>query len=569
MRPSSLALLVALSLLSLRVNAAPAAPADEATLRELVTSYEQAVRSGDVSKSGIRKSLASGFSAVLPSGELIASYGELSRAENALRTMVGRGARYESADVTVDPGMEISGDLATLTGRTASKATAQAGRSLDFTTHWSAVARKEDGTWRLVRHQAVMDPATNPWHAAEPTGPGWAAVVISGLLGALAGAMIGFAAARVLAGRTNGPVARTTASNAPAPKARAWDKSAVDPVPPAIPHPPRPRKDAHGMRRQFPNPPRYRQPIRTSIRPRRISTNHAHSGPAKREKARLGKLSAEPGLPQDTPLAQAGISRTWPSSPPARPEVAPHPRHPDRLGGTGLPSPSAVGAHCHEPRPRLLVWSRTTRRTACTGGHFSDVTDLTACAPGGRAPPEAYADRFMVGRAFQARRRWARHCHQPVHVFWCGRERAGTPLEQAGISSDATDPHRLRARRSRPTFPHTPLAESCRQRRTRRHFPATASTSPRKGAVRLSTLRATVSGVPSATSAPPASPASGPMSSIQSASAATSRLCSMTTTVCPSSTSRCSTWMSRRTSCGCSPIVGSSIRYKLPRGTWF
>lgn len=218
-------------------SAAPATTAEQDALRELVTSYERAIRSGEVSKSGIRARLAKGFSAALPSGQLVAGYTDLNKAENALRTMVGRGTRYQTVEVTVDPAIEVSGELAALSGRTFNQASAQAGKNLTFTTHWSAVARKEEGAWRLLRHQAVMDPSTNPWQVAETGGPGWTWVLAAGALGGLTGAVLGFAASRFLGSRpatvarpgTTGP--SEPASPAPASsRPRAWDKESPTPA---------------------------------------------------------------------------------------------------------------------------------------------------------------------------------------------------------------------------------------------------------------------------------------------------------------------------------------------------
>ncbi len=212
---------------------------DSAALRDLVSAYEQAVRSGDVPKSGIRQRLADNFTATLPGGQVIRSYGELSKNENALRTMVGRAAVYDTVNVSVDAAAtHVSGDLAAIAGQTENHATAQAGKSRRFTTHWTAVARREGGVWKLARHQAVMDPANNPWFAEEGGGgPGWLVVAVVGVLLGLAGLVAGF----VLAKMTGGAKAPAPAAPAlRAPTGRSWDKGASAPpadaaTPPAAP----------------------------------------------------------------------------------------------------------------------------------------------------------------------------------------------------------------------------------------------------------------------------------------------------------------------------------------------
>ena len=229
MRCSRPILSVLLAGLAALAAAAPPPAPDATSLSDLVTSYEQAIRGGDIPKSGIRQRLAPGFTAALPSGELINGYGELSKAENALRTMVGRGTRYETIDVQVDPAIEADGNLAVLTGRTVNRATAQAGKSLAYTTQWTAVALKEAGGWRLLRHQAVMDPATNPWHTEEAGGPGWLMVAAGTLAGGLAGLMVGFALAKVL-GRRPTPAPPTAAGGT---RARSWESSSAPAAPAA------------------------------------------------------------------------------------------------------------------------------------------------------------------------------------------------------------------------------------------------------------------------------------------------------------------------------------------------
>ena len=71
------------------------------------------------------------------------------------------------------------------------------------------------------------------------------------------------------------------------------------------------------------------------------------------------------------------------------------------------------------------------------------------------------------------------------------------------------------------------------------------------------------SGVPSAIISPPSFPPSGPRSMTQSDSSITSSWCSITTTVFPILTRWSKTFISLSTSWGCSPVVGSSKRYRV------
>ncbi len=70
--------------------------------------------------------------------------------------------------------------------------------------------------------------------------------------------------------------------------------------------------------------------------------------------------------------------------------------------------------------------------------------------------------------------------------------------------------------------------------------------------------------VPAKTTSPPCVPAPGPMSTTWSATAMTSRSCSTTSTVLPLSRKRTRRSLRRRTSLGCSPVLGSSKMYVMP-----
>ncbi len=219
--------------------ATASAQSDGAALQQLVQSYEKAIRSGDVSKTGIRNSLTKDFSAAIPSGQAVGSYGELGKLENALRTMVGRGTVYDTVDAALDGIPDVAGDLAAFSGHTVNHATAQGGKSRSFTTQWTAIARREGGQWKLARHQAVMDPSTNPWNH-ESGGPGWSLVLIAALVCGVAGLIVGFVLAKVL---SRGGGGQGASRPAPGGKSRAWDKTAADSESSA---PPAPAQAAEG-----------------------------------------------------------------------------------------------------------------------------------------------------------------------------------------------------------------------------------------------------------------------------------------------------------------------------------
>ena len=63
--------------------------------------------------------------------------------------------RYETT-ITI-----FEGNLAIAKGR-AREHVVRSGKTLDFISQWTAIARKEGAEWKLVRLQASIDPVSNP-----------------------------------------------------------------------------------------------------------------------------------------------------------------------------------------------------------------------------------------------------------------------------------------------------------------------------------------------------------------------------------------------------------------------
>ena len=103
-----------------------------------------------------------------------------------------------------------------------------------------------------------------------------------------------------------------------------------------------------------------------------------------------------------------------------------------------------------------------------------------------------------------------------------------------------------------------------RRRRRRRTGTGIRRRPDRYAPVSDAAARATLAGVPSATTSPPCSPAPGPMSITQSAARIVSSSCSTTITVLPMSRSRVSVSIRRWLSRWCRPIDGSSRMYSTP-----
>jgi ketosteroid isomerase-like protein len=108
-----------------------------------------------------------------------------------IKQLLGENGEY-TASVNPDELSLISGDIALSKGSTQEVAVTGAGKRYEFSSQWTAVCRKEDGQWKLLRVQATMDPVSNVFVKAflRRTAAG------SGL----AGAAVGLVAGALLAG---------------------------------------------------------------------------------------------------------------------------------------------------------------------------------------------------------------------------------------------------------------------------------------------------------------------------------------------------------------------------------
>jgi hypothetical protein len=89
--------------------------------------------------------------------------------------------------VTLDPDDTLfEGNLAIAKGRALEQVT-RGGKSFEFTSQWTAIARKEGEAWKLVRIHAAIDPVGNPIIGSLQGMTKW---IIGGVC-ALAGLLLG------------------------------------------------------------------------------------------------------------------------------------------------------------------------------------------------------------------------------------------------------------------------------------------------------------------------------------------------------------------------------------------
>lgn len=141
------------------VHAADALP-DEATLhaelRAWVPIYEKAISSGDLSP--LEPLFDVGTSGVVVNNQTFKSFDEL-KAIYAKFYADFPGVVYK---VTLNPEpSQLFGDLAVAHGTCDEYVKTAAGTEFTYTSTWTAVLRRVDGKWKLVRSQVTMDPFQN------------------------------------------------------------------------------------------------------------------------------------------------------------------------------------------------------------------------------------------------------------------------------------------------------------------------------------------------------------------------------------------------------------------------
>jgi len=143
------------------ISPAAAQDADEAdhqALRELKAVFEKAASENNLDL--LKPYVHEDFSAVTYTDrEFVEFEAFKARWQKTRDEIVGNG----SYKVTLLPERsKIYGDFAITRGDSENILIHQAGKEFHFTSHWTAVCRKVDGTWKIVRAHSSLDPFGNP-----------------------------------------------------------------------------------------------------------------------------------------------------------------------------------------------------------------------------------------------------------------------------------------------------------------------------------------------------------------------------------------------------------------------
>jgi ketosteroid isomerase-like protein len=186
MKPLALLLLLALPL--------SAQEEDKQALRDLKAVYEKAIATKDLDL--LKPHLASDFSAVMITADEVKDYEGIKAYWKKVEEFIGKDGTYT---VSIEPDDTIfQGDTAIAKG-IAKEHVVRKGKTIDLGTKWTAIARKEDGKWKLVRIQATIDPVSNPIITVLNKGKLW----LTGGISAVAGLLIGLLLRRIASAKPN------------------------------------------------------------------------------------------------------------------------------------------------------------------------------------------------------------------------------------------------------------------------------------------------------------------------------------------------------------------------------
>ncbi len=157
--------------------------ADKQALRDLKATYEKAIAAGDLAT--IEPYLADDFTAVMITADEVEDYDGIKAYWKKVTDFIGEDGTYT---VSIEPDDTIfEGNIAIAKG-TAKEHVVRNGKTIDLVSKWTAIARKEGETWKLVRIQASIDPVGNPIITELNKAKLW----ITGAIAAVASLLIGW-----------------------------------------------------------------------------------------------------------------------------------------------------------------------------------------------------------------------------------------------------------------------------------------------------------------------------------------------------------------------------------------
>jgi ketosteroid isomerase-like protein len=170
--------------------------ADHAALREYKALFEKAASENQLDL--LKPLLHEPFSVVTYTDREFTDFEAFkTRWQKTRDEIVGNG----SYKVTLKPERSlIYGDMAIARGDSDNVLVTSAGNEYRFTSHWTAVFRKQDGQWKVVRVHSSLDPFGNPMVVGEVKRRMLQAALAAALGGLLIGGIVAYLMARRGAG---------------------------------------------------------------------------------------------------------------------------------------------------------------------------------------------------------------------------------------------------------------------------------------------------------------------------------------------------------------------------------
>jgi len=165
-------------------SAQEADDADHQALRELKAVFEKAASENNLDL--LKPHLHEPFSAVTYTDREFTDFEAFkARWQKTRDEVVGEGGSYK---VTLKPQRsEIYSEWAITRGDSDNTLITGAGKDYHFTSHWTAVCRKVDGQWKIVRAHSSLDPFGNPMLVATV----WQRVIQVGIGATIGGIILG------------------------------------------------------------------------------------------------------------------------------------------------------------------------------------------------------------------------------------------------------------------------------------------------------------------------------------------------------------------------------------------
>ena len=159
---------------------------DHDALRNLKTVYERAVSENNLGL--LEPYLLPEWSGVMLTGEVVGGTEDARKYWAKIRGMMGEGGKY-TVKLIPDTSL-ILGDVALAKGTTEDVVVTGDGKEYRFGSAWTAVCRKTDGQWKILRIQGSMDPIGNPFVKAAVKGTAIFAGALAGIAGLVLGVVI-------------------------------------------------------------------------------------------------------------------------------------------------------------------------------------------------------------------------------------------------------------------------------------------------------------------------------------------------------------------------------------------